>query len=277
MVTYASAPTPRMNAITVTESDYESDTPSLPCPASTPYKRKKRIVVPEGVPICSHVGCPRPARPNRKLCEKCAERGKQFAKTEKAKAAVAKYKASDKYKQSLARQHAGEAYKASKRRFRQSDKGRAADKVLHAKMARSLRSMLTGHNQTPVTFKTLGLFESNDEVKAHFESTFEPWMSHDNADKYKKNDAYNTKWNIGHRIPKILYDHSNEEDVMRCWSRVNLFAQCARQNVEQRNMLFLSDAELLSMQAIWPVAANKDLTTLKALYKPSRRVCVCAS
>ena len=75
-------------------------------------------------------------------------------------------------------------------------------------------------------------------------------MSWDNYGPY---DPHGPRtWNIGHRIPLSKYDASNESDFKRCWSKANLFAQCSKENNENRDKL--PDDEILNtLVDVWPL------------------------
>ena len=70
---------------------------------------------------------------------------------------------------------------------------------------------------------------SNAELRAHFESTFEPWMNWTNQGVHKAG-GNSGAWQIGHRLAKAFYDDSNPADIQRCWNLANLFAQDADEN-----------------------------------------------
>tara|TARA_X000000368_G_scaffold200014_1_gene157927 strand:+ start:310 stop:1203 length:894 start_codon:yes stop_codon:yes gene_type:complete len=141
------------------------------------------------------------------------------------------------------------------------------NKKLMNKLSVSLHSMLGVSKRSAHRIRNLGTFVDNDDVTNHFTSTFQDWMTIENHGKYRKGDAYRSKWNIGHRLPKAIFDATNVDDLKKCWSRDNLFAQCAKENVEQQHGMFTSDVELLLLKHIWPKAANNDLEMLKLLYR----------
>jgi len=205
------------------------------------------------VRICGNTNCRQYAQHDKRLCVKCA-------------ISTARYQASDKRRATRAAYGRTDACKAQKKKWRGTAKGRAEEKKLWKVMSRSLWAMLKGHNQSPVTFPRLGIFTCNDDVTAHFVSTFETWMTLENRGKYEHGDGYKVKWNVGHRIPKTLYDHDDEDDIKRAWSRDNLFAQCARENCENNNILTLSDDQLIDLKSIWPKAATT-LAELKGLFE----------
>jgi len=43
--------------------------------------------------------------------------------------------------------------------------------------------------------------------------------------------------NIGHRIPLSKYNANDEDDFRRCWTKANLFAQCAKENNDNRDAM----------------------------------------
>ena len=95
-------------------------------------------------------------------------------------------------------------------------------------------------------------FGSNAEWRTHLESTFAPWMNWQNRGKHCHGDPYKKKWNIGHRIPCALYDCRDPEDLRKCFSKANLFAQCARENIEQNARGIPSRMDLERLRHVWP-------------------------
>lgn len=149
------------------------------------------------------------------------------------------------------------------RRYRQSPAGKAHSKRnskrMHTKrMANPAKRMemylrnrfndmvRNGFNSKRV--KAFTDFESADEFKEHIESTFVDGMSWDNHGH--RSDAL---WNIGHRISVKMYDAGNDDDLKRCWSMKNMFAQWSIEN-QTLGVALPSDAELLDLRTIWPTA-----------------------
>lgn len=160
-----------------------------------------------------------------------------------------------------------EKVKASRSTPKQIAARRAYFRSVLPKLRRSLWSMTKGEHDNPVSLVELGCFSDNDDVRRHFESTFEPWMTFENNGKHAAGNDYNVRWNIGHRLPMRIFDPTNVEDRKRCFDRRNLYAQCARENLEQLAHLHLSDAELESLRPVWPAKANGDLAALKRLFE----------
>ena len=132
---------------------------------------------------------------------------------------------------------------------------------MKARLASSLRKILTGtHDHTdPSTFASYGIHFTEAGLQAHFSSLFEVWMSWDNHGTHVIGAPYKTKWNIGHRIAKSWYDHTDPEDVRKCWSRDNLFPQDGKQNVEKGKYYFPMREELMRLRHIWPKDWNDEV------------------
>jgi hypothetical protein len=76
------------------------------------------------------------------------------------------------------------------------------------------------------------------ELKAHLEKQFEPWMTWDNygtyrIDTWNDNDDGTWFWQIDHIIPHSTFQYSSMEDdeFRKCWALENLRPYSAKQNV----------------------------------------------
>jgi len=215
-----------------------------------------------------------PADDPRKTCPHHRKKSLNFAKSSKGKV-VAERKRKRNKKQ-IAESDA--AYRtAHKKQIAKSDAaykrtpaGRASQKKTDARLIRHLyQSMFKMVRDTPnagATPLSRGLFVSDADAQAHFRSTFAPWMTSENQGAHRRGAPYRTKWQVGHLLPKAIFDPSLIADVDHCFSRRNLIAQDARENQEQRDSLALSDAQLLALQPLWPAAASGELGALKALF-----------
>ena len=213
----------------------------------------------------------------RKMCPYHLEMAKKNQKSAKRKAYMREYNASAKCK-AIQKAHAQtEHAKATKRRWKKSEKGkqcarranktaagrlrqkrkdakqhakRAADparKMMHTVACR-VREMLRIGRVDSSTVVSCTNITSGDELRAHLESTFEDGMSWQNHGHRGKN-----VWNIGHRIAAAMYDAGNDEDLRRCWSLENIFAQWSVAN-QLAGVKLPSDAELLNLRAFWPTS-----------------------
>jgi hypothetical protein len=186
-----------------------------------------------------------------------------------------RYRASAAGAASRARERASGKKKLANARYREKHieeirrKGREAAATPMGLLSASLRKMVAGDHWDPVSFSKLGSFQSNEEARAHFESFFEAsgWMTWENRGAHKKENEYDQVWNIGHWLPRAIFDPTNEEDLRRCWHPDNLFPQCAKANTEYRDVLIYTDDELLERLHLWPVSANDDLDQLKNLFR----------
>lgn len=71
-----------------------------------------------------------------------------------------------------------------------------------------------------------------DELKAHIESQFEPWMSWDNWSHYSDNKL---TWQIDHIIPrsKLPYTSVLDNNFYKCWALENLRPISAIENLKK--------------------------------------------
>ena len=187
---------------------------------------------------------------------------KLYATSDKGKATInrnaAKYRKSEKgtaYRHEYEKREKRLIYKSE---FWTSAKGKAYSKKRYVefgvwlRLTSSLHSMVTGTHPHPVTFPNMGIFEDNSAAQAHFESTFDTWMNWKNQGKLHKDTLRNTIWQIGHRIPKIWYRHDDVDESNKAWSRTNLFAQCAVENIKAGDRNILSKAQWIALKSIWP-------------------------
>lgn len=204
---------------------------------------------------------------------KIASRNKaaKYRTTENGAAKIRAYTRSENGRASSRKYSKTEAGRAAARKYTMSEKGKIVkkkqdDKFLN-KLAKSLRKMMTGEHDDAVSIPALGSFKNNDEVRAHFELTMDKtWMTWDNHGSQEGVQQPKTTWHIGHRLPKKIFDGNVFEDRQRCFHPRNLFAQCAKENLDNGTRCVLSDEELLHLQDLWPTAANDNLESLKALF-----------
>jgi len=88
---------------------------------------------------------------------------------------------------------------------------------------------------------------SIQDLKAHLESQFEPWMSWDNQGKYSlktwdDNDPTTWTWQIDHIVPLSFFSYiSMEEKGFRdCWALFNLRPLSSKKNLLKSNKLVLT-------------------------------------
>jgi hypothetical protein len=207
--------------------------------------------------------------------EQIAESNIEYNHSAAGLARNARYRASAAGAASRARERASGKKKLANARYREKHieeirrKGREAAATPMGLLSASLRKMVAGDHWDPVSFSKLGSFQSNEEARAHFESFFEAsgWMTWENRGAHQKGNGYDQVWNIGHWLPRAIFNYTNEADLRRCWHPDNLFPQCAKANTEYRDVLIYTDEELLERRHLWPVSANDDLDQLKNLFR----------
>lgn len=123
--------------------------------------------------------------------------------------------------------------------------------------------MLRANNVESRTVKEHTSLKSNHDLRAHVASTFPSdgsmtWKNYGRKAVSKEDADLWLYWELGHRIAQSMYNPLIREDMKRCWSFENLFAQNAKENNNLRVRL-PSDDELLKIRTFWPVAWNDTL------------------
>jgi hypothetical protein len=79
---------------------------------------------------------------------------------------------------------------------------------------------------------------SFEELKAHLEKQFEPWMTWENRGVYNSkewddNNPATWKWNIDHVVPHSTFHYASmeDDDFKKCWALDNLRPLSAKQNI----------------------------------------------
>tara|TARA_Y100000748_G_C15473680_1_gene479833 strand:- start:332 stop:1282 length:951 start_codon:yes stop_codon:yes gene_type:complete len=202
---------------------------------------------------CKHMFVPglTPQGNLQKLCERCRATKNRSNHSVAGKAARNRFMKSDKGKVVMKQRNQSEKGKAGKRRYLDSELGKATKKRLdkefsnsekgkanikrknakisHQILTRVGRICRENGIESVTALKATGC-KSNEELRAHFESTFEPWMNWTNQGR-KKAGGNSGTWQIGHRLACAFYDDGNPADIKRCWHKANLFAQDADENI----------------------------------------------
>jgi len=171
---------------------------------------------------CKHMFVPglTPQGKPLKRCERCRVTATRNDHTDAGKSSRKRKKTSDKGKAGEKRYKTGEAGKAATKRQNAKPSSRILQKIW--KMCHD------GGIDSMSAMEATGC-ASAKELRAHLESTFEPWMHWKNQGRHKA-EGNSEAWQIGHRLAKAFYDHSNPADIQRCWNKANLFAQDADEN-----------------------------------------------
>lgn len=117
-----------------------------------------------------------------------------------------------------------------------------------------VRKMLKKSDYESKTARSVAGMPQNVQLRAHIENTFPPGGSMTWAN-YGKLSSSEFSWELGHVIARSMYDGSKSDDVKRCWSLSNLFAQNASENHRLKVKLPADDV-LLSIRECWPLYWN---------------------
>jgi hypothetical protein len=76
-----------------------------------------------------------------------------------------------------------------------------------------------------------------EELRAHIESLWEPWMSWDNHGRWREDEC---TWQIDHIIPQVLlpFDDFTNPNFLRCWALSNLRPLESIENLRKGHRLF---------------------------------------
>lgn len=186
-----------------------------------------------------------------------------WVRSEKGRAYYRKYAQTESGKKAIAKKNRKQIDNGNRRKYYQTPKGRACQKrqynkkmadpgrKLMERIGVRLANAIRNPNKDSGRLAKYTEFGNCADIVAHFESTFEPWMTWDNYGPYRLNKP--RTWDIGHRIPLSKYDANDEEDFRRCWTKANLFAQCSKENNDNRDAM-PPDEVLQPLKAIWPAA-----------------------
>lgn len=212
-----------------------------------------------------------------KQCDDCRSNMRRSSKSETGNATRAKYvktnayaaknkKACDKYRKSengksiSKTRNAQPHYVEQRKVYAKGPRGKAArkkhDALPMSKLQLALGRMLRGTQLSSNKVYKKTEFKSNADMWDHLDSTMDKtWMNRENRGPHRKGDPPKTHWQLGHRIPIAAYDHDNEEDVLNCWRKINIFAQDAKENLEMSSSLPSTEV-LLQLRSIWPQSWN---------------------
>ena len=164
---------------------------------------------------------------------------------------------------------ATEHRKTQERGYRTNEKGKIREKKAQKKRRERIKSdpglklmhnmrsrmnqMLRLKQRRSGTFSSYTAFADGDAVRRHIESTWLPGMTWENHG-WRGTDI----WNVGHRIALAMYDGNSKDDMRRCWSPQNMFAQWSIEN-QLLGVQLPSDSELLQMRDVWPASWSNEL------------------
>jgi hypothetical protein len=153
--------------------------------------------------------------------------------------------------------------KAARKKYTDSVQGKSKIKTAREHWANlpGNRMMLSMHESMRRMLKRAGDYKSNfasstgtsrEKFVAHIESLFQPGMTWEN---YGYRDGHDSGWDVDHRIPKSLYDHTNDDDIRRCWNIANLKPLWHTQNLRKTDKVVVAECMEVG-QDYWPLSWN---------------------
>ena len=214
-------------------------------------------------------------------CMNCRKIAKTYAQSDKGKAVFKKHARSDAGRKAQMKHRKTEKWKATRSRHKNTDRFEAtlkeykdsgrykekrqeeydrthSDAGLHLQHALTskMSNLMSGKLKKSKTVLEYSDFKDAEDIMNHFKSLFpsDGSMTFENHGRYT--------WHVGHRIAKAMYDHSNIDDIRRCWSKINIFPQDAKANLSL-NVSLPSDEELIELRDIWPLSWKDKLPSWK--------------
>tara|TARA_Y100000389_G_C17354756_1_gene460441 strand:- start:434 stop:1036 length:603 start_codon:yes stop_codon:yes gene_type:complete len=144
-------------------------------------------------------------------------RAQQMAwrQTDKGKAYCKRNRDSDASKESIAKHRKTDKWKATRERFL----SRASNRISGAMSSRFHQILKGAKSLKSISYTG---FATSEQLMDHLATMFEDGMTRENYGK--------KGWELDHCIPRILYDHEDEEEIFRCWNACNLRPCWASQN-----------------------------------------------
>jgi hypothetical protein len=176
--------------------------------------------------------------------------------SEAGKASNKKSRQSDTGKARQKRANESEAGKARKVRYVRSDKGRERGRIdkrnqrlrkpgqkIQDSISASLTKLLSGQKLTSTTLQLTGFASCTDLVNYLVDNAYDKRMT---ATNYGVGG-----WDLDHGIPKNEYDHTDADDVRRCWHHLNLRAEWYKKNRSKGAKIIPSIVKTVP-EAYWP-------------------------
>lgn len=88
---------------------------------------------------------------------------------------------------------------------------------------------------------------SKEELLLHLKST-------------KKTEWQNEKLHIDHIIPRALYDHTDEDEIYKCWNWRNLRYLPEKENISKGNKLDMNLVNQCAIEDLLPKEINYELS-----------------
>lgn len=121
------------------------------------------------------------------------------------------------------------------------------DQKLRGLLQRRLLRLMKGSKEKSVAIFTKTAFKDAGSVASHFKSMLKDGMTMEN---------HGDVWEMEHTIPCHWYDHSDPEDVIRCWDPKNMTCMLKRDNWSKGVDIPADDVLMAVGPANWPKSWN---------------------
>ena len=126
---------------------------------------------------------------------------------------------------------------------RKNDENFRIKRYLSSALANALKKSNTNKKNKTMTY--VGC--SKEELLLHLQST-------------KKTEWQNEKLHIDHIIPRALYDHTDEDEIYKCWNWRNLRYLPEKENISKGNKLDMNLVNQCAIEDLLPKGINYELS-----------------
>jgi hypothetical protein len=197
-------------------------------------------------------------------CKGCrANRERERRTTAEWRASNEVYKTTDVAKARNLRAGRSDAGKATRKRYATSELGRATSKAARTvwlaqpgvramlSLQEALRRMMKQSSYESHLLQYMGASRADFTAHVNHERAKDPEMTWERYG-YREN-GYKGGWDIDHRIPKSKYDHTDVEDIRRCWNLRNLVPMWHVDNLAKGDTVVASECDMVGSD-LWPKA-----------------------
>jgi len=206
-------------------------------------------------------------------CKDCrSDRERTRRTTPEFKDAQVEYRTTPAAKARQKRAHSSEKGRANRKKNNKTAIGRARQKRQQDRrkakpgvraelsLQEKIRRMITIPGYKSSILETIGCTRS--EFVEHLELRMKqfPGMTWKNYGYGKRGHEKRRGWDVDHIVPKSKYDHTNIEDVKRCWNLKNLNPFWHTDNLDKSDKLIHSAIQTVPV-CLWPLSWNGQIPT----------------
>lgn len=156
------------------------------------------------------------------------------------------YRKTEEYKRHMQRRRLSGVEKMKSKRSNNARKLKPGQK-LRGLLQRRLLRLMNGSKEKSVTVFSKTAFKNSESVVSHFKSNLKDGMTMEN---------HGGVWEMEHTIPCHWYDHTDPDDVIRCWDPKNMSCMFKRENWSKGVDIPADDVLMAIGPANWPKSWN---------------------